>query len=106
MEIVEDDGRCAARRPLIPREDVLYKPDIDNTHAPLEILGPRRHDGRERYSAEANHGLSLKVPKQREGVSCDVRRRIGIAQSRYNSGCDQRQASYSCCGPFDTDKVN
>ena len=61
VERVENVGSCPARRALIPGKDVLNEAHVDDAHAPLEVLSPRRHNRGEGHPAQADHGLGLEV---------------------------------------------
>ena len=63
-QLREVGGWASAGSTLVPCCHVLEKLDADNTHGPLEVLGPGGDDGGKRNSAETDEGLCLEVTEQ------------------------------------------
>ena len=72
FQIIEEVCRSSTSRSLVPGHGVLKEAHPDDTHGPLEILGPRLNDGRQPNRGEADNGLGLEVGEERQRVGSDV----------------------------------
>ena len=79
---------------------------MDDTHTPLEVLGPRCDNGRERHSRHSDECLRLEESEQRQGVRCDVSGGIGVAHSRRDGRGNKADASDDGGGPSDGLLIN
>ena len=77
-EVGKQRRRRAPGRPLVPSRDGLKKTEPDDTHAPLEILGPRFHDRRHPHRGHAEDRLALEVTEHGEHRGCHVGGRVGM----------------------------
>ena len=80
-QLLQVSGRSTASCTLVPSGHPLQETNANDTHAPLEVLGPCSNDGRKRYGAHAEESLGLEVTKERHGVGSDVGSRVRVAQS-------------------------
>ncbi|RFU24686.1 hypothetical protein B7463_g11659, partial [Scytalidium lignicola] len=96
---VEQRCRMSTRSNLIPGGQSLQETNADDAHGPDKILRPGLHDGWERHGAQADDGDGLEVGEERQGIEGDVRRRIGMPQTGYQSGGDQTQTCHDGCSP-------
>lgn len=103
---VEDGGRSTTSGALVPGKDVLHELETNDSHAPLEILGPRHDNRRQRHTSETKHGLGLEVTKEREGVGSDVGSGIVVTETRHDSRRCESQTSDNGSSPLDTKQIH
>lgn len=90
-QLLQVGGRGATGCTLVPGSHSLQETNTDDTHAPLEVLGPCSNDRRERYGAHAKESLGLEVAEERHGVGSDVGSRVRVTQSRGDGGYCETQ---------------
>lgn len=97
----EGSGRAAGGS-LIPGEDGLHEVYVNDTHRPLEVLGPRLDNGGQANAGQADHSLSLEVTKQRQREGSDVSSRVGVTEPIEDGGRNQSNTSNDSGSPLDT----
>lgn len=98
--------RSAAGRSLIPCSNVLEEPNANDTHAPLEILGPGSNNWWQSNGSQSDERLGLEITKECESVGSDVCCSVGVTQARGNGRSDQRKTRDDSDNPCDSLLVN
>ena len=87
--------------PLVPGCEGLQEAHANDTHAPLEVLGPGSHDGWHLNGGHADKGLGLKIAKQGQSVRGDVCGRVRMTETGDDGGNGESKACSDGYAPCD-----
>ena len=105
-QAVEDDGRLTACGALVPGEDCLHEPNPDDSHRPLEVLGPSLDDRREGNSSKSDNSLRLEETEEGERVGSNVGSGVGVTEAGDDSRRHESQTGDNCSSPLNTNQVD